>query len=243
MRARILAAVAIVLAGPGCTGEPAGEVEGGLDDAPAGAEAEAADEVDLPTEVDEAALQRWEVRLDDAGASADFQMVEEGDGWRITTGPAGITWRPSDLVATGDYTARATFQEMSSEPGHREAYGLVVGGLHLDAPDQEYTYFLVRGTGDYLIKRRSGEETPTLVDWTPSEALNAIEESGARPSNTLEVRVRGDSVEFVVNDQVVETLPAERVRPYGLVGLRVNHRLDLEVTDFAVEGSAVGQGS
>ena len=204
--------------------------------------AEAEGEAAAAGEVDDSALQRWDVRLDEEGASGNFQMVEEGEGWRVRTGPAGVAWRPVNMVEQGDFTARASFQEMGAQPGHREGYGLLVGGFHLESPDQRYTYFLVRGTGHYLVKRRNGEETSTLTDWTASDAVNAIESPGDEPTNTLAVRVQGDSVRFVVNDQVVETLPAEEVQPWGLVGLRVNHNLDLQVSGVDVEEASPEQG-
>lgn len=227
----------LALALAACAGpDDAGEADS---DARAAADAEG-----VPSEVDPAALEQWDVRLDDPGASeGDFVMLVEDDGFDIRTGPAGITWRPADRVESGDFTASATFTEQEAAPGHREAFGLLVGGFHLSSPDQKYTYFLVRGTGEYLIKQRSGDQTRTLVDWTSSDAVNAIGADGDEPTNTLAVRVAGDQVEFVVNDRVVETLPSDRVEPYGVVGIRVNHRLDLEVTDFAVQGGAMGDGA
>lgn len=231
-----LAALAVMLASAGCTvDENSDASEADLRGGEAGAEA------DVPSEPAEGSMDRWNVRLDQEDATGDFRMAEEGGGWSVTTGPAGITWRPSDLVQSGDFTARATFREREADPGHREAFGLLVGGQHLEAPDQRYTYFLVRGTGEYMVKHREGEETSTLVDWTPSDAVNAIDAAGTEPSNTLEIRAEGDSIRFVVNDEVVETLPVDQVRPYGMVGLRVNHRLNLEVSDFEVEGEGVGQ--
>ena len=139
-RTTTVAALALGIAFAGCAGDDAEMDEGA---------ALGADEAEVPTEVDDAALEAWQVRLDNPGAeSDDFVMAEDEDGsWRVTTGPAGITWRPADLVQSGDFTARATFTEMQAQPGHREAYGLLIGGFHLESPDQKYTYFLVRGTG------------------------------------------------------------------------------------------------
>lgn len=235
MRTTLITGLVVALATGACADES---------DADAG-EAAVADrtaEADVPTEVEESALDRWDVSLDQEDAGGDFQMVEEDGAWRIRTGPAGIAWRASDLVEEGDFTARATFEQRGAQPGHREAYGLLVGGFHLESPDQRYTYFLVRGTGDYLVKQRDGEETRTLTDWTGSDAVRAILRPGDEPRNTLEVRVQGDSVRFAVNDRVVETLPADRARPYGLAGLRVNHGLDVEVSDFEVVRSTGPSG-
>lgn len=222
---RWILALALTLAPAGCgTGdEPAADLGG---DSPRAAEGE---DVDVPETVTEEDLSAWDVRFDDASAEASgFQITEgPGGGLTIVTGPAGIAWRSSDLVEGGPFSVSATVEERDAPPEHREAYGLLFGGRNLEDPDQRYSYFVIRGTGDYLIKRREGEATPTLVDWTPSDAI--------RPGqNTLEVRVAQDSVRFTINGTEVETLPAEQVQPYGIAGLRVNHMLDVAVTSFAV---------
>ena len=229
MRRTLTQAMALVLALSACSG---GEDQART--AVVGSDGEAAGS---PETVPPSALEDWNLRLDPGSGAGDFQMVADSGGWHIRTGPAGITWHPADLVEQGDFTTRATFQELKPPPGHREAFGLMVGGRHLQAPDQQYTYFLVRGTGDYLIKRREGDQTRTLVDWTPSDAVRAAT-AGSEPENALEVRVQGDSVRFVANGKVVETLPTARVDPWGIAGLRVNHRLDLRVSGFQVGGGS-----
>jgi hypothetical protein len=122
---------------------------------------------------------------------------------------------------------------------HAEGYGLFVGGQNLKDPDQRYTYFLVRGTGHYLIKRRDAAETPTLRDWTPSEAVQKVGTGGSGATNALEIRVAQDTTRFFVNGTQVDALPTETVAPYGFTGLRVNHDLNVAVRDYRVNGAAV----
>jgi hypothetical protein len=126
----------------------------------------------------------------------------------------------------------ATFVQYGASVGYREAFGLFVGGRDLDTPDQEYTYLLVRTSGDYLVKRRVGEVTETLVDWTPHDAVERVEEAGDEPVNTLGVAVAGDETRFLVNGVVVQSVPSPRARPYGIAGVRVNHRLDVRIDDW-----------
>jgi hypothetical protein len=116
--------------------------------------------------------------------------------------------------------------------GYREAYGIFVGGIDLDGPDLEYTYLLVRPTGDFLVKRRIGEITETIHDWTPHDAVRRVIADGDEPQNTLAIAVLDGETSFFVNDAVVHTQPSARVRPYGVAGVRANHRLDIRVDDF-----------
>src|SRR5947208_2703881 len=95
----------------------------------------------------------WQARLDNAGASLEGVKLEAaGGGLHVTSGPAGIYYKP-DQKATGSYETHATFTQL--EPAaHPEAYGLIVGGADLQGENQKYTYFLVRQDGKFLIKRR-----------------------------------------------------------------------------------------
>jgi hypothetical protein len=51
----------------------------------------------------------------------------------------------------------ATFTQ-TKPSAHAEGYGLFFGGKSLEGKDQQYTYFLIRQDGSYLIKRRGGGE-------------------------------------------------------------------------------------
>ncbi len=46
------------------------------------------------------------------------------------------------------------------------AYGLFVGGQDLEGDDQKYLYFLIRRSGEFLIKTRAGDETSVVHPWT-----------------------------------------------------------------------------
>ena len=81
---------------------------------------------------------------------------------------------------------------------HPEAYGLIIGGADLEGAAQKYTYFLIRQDGKYLIKRRAGDQTPTIADWTDSAAIKKADTSG-KMSNTLAIDVGKDKVRFLVN--------------------------------------------
>jgi hypothetical protein len=175
------------------------------------------------------------IRLDsDRSDLSQFQLARGGEGLRILTGPAGIAYRAEDEVTSGDFRVDATFVQYSAAVGYREAFGIFVGGRDLNTPDLEYTYLLVRTTGDYLIKRRLGETTEVLVDWTPHAAVAKVEVEGDEPANMIGFEVNEGEARFLVNGQVVHSVPAAETRPYGRVGLRANHRLDISVNGWSL---------
>jgi hypothetical protein len=191
----------------------------------------------LPAEMQQPALpEGFLIRLDsDRGDVAEFRLSQETGGIDILTGPAGIAWQPGDTVTRGGFRAQATFVQYAAPVGYREAYGIFVGGSDLQGPDQEYVYLLIRPTGDYLVKRRLGETTQVLVDWTPHDAVDRVVAEGDEPRNTLAIEVFGGDVVFLVNGTEVHRMSAAEARPYGVAGVRANHRLDILVQDWSLE--------
>ena len=173
----------------------------------------------------------WMMRFDRAGAGADqvdFRMMEPGV--HVTTDRAGaaIFWQPG-MEADAPFTFRTTMH-LFDPASHAEAFGLFVGGENLVGPDQRYLYFLVRQTGEYLIKRRVGSETETVVGWTRHDAIPTMEPGAERSTEyPLAIRVADGQVHFAVSGTVVHRLPAHRLAIDGHVGIRVNHMLDVHV--------------
>lgn len=176
----------------------------------------------------------WQIRPDRANAAVDqIRFATMGDGLHVTTGPSAILYNPTH-AATGAYRAHATFTQMRASQ-HPEAYGLIVGGKNLDGASQDYLYFVVRQDGKFLIKHRAGAETHTLVDWTAHPAVKAGDAQG-KATNALAVEARPEGVRFLANGTEVAKLPrAPMVNTDGIVGLRVNHNLDVHVADFGVD--------
>src|SRR5215813_5326469 len=174
----------------------------------------------------------WKGRLDSGGTSlAGVKVTPLGGGVHFVTGPAGIYYRPADKES-GAYAASATFTQMQPA-AHPEAYGLFVGGADLDGAGQKYTYFLIRQDGKFLIKRRVGNETPTVADWTANTAIRKPDPSG-KMSNTLSIDVGRDTMRFLVNGMDVTSVETTKVDTNGIAGLRVNHNLNVRVEGFAV---------
>lgn len=173
----------------------------------------------------------WMMRFDRSGAGqdmVDFQVMEPG--WHVTTGRAGaaIFWQPG-MDASGSYSV-ATQMHLFEPASHAEAFGLFVGGEALDAANQSYVYFLVRQTGEYLIKRRLGSETENVVGWTKHDAIPTMEPGAGDPTEyNLAVEAGAESVAFKVNGTTVHTLPASDVSTAGQAGIRINHMLNIHI--------------
>jgi hypothetical protein len=168
--------------------------------------------------------------------AAEFVVTEEGGRLLVRTGPAGIVYRPDQVVDSDRFTVRARFTEIDAPVGHQEAFGLFIGGRDLQGPGQQYVYFLVRGDGRYLVKQRDAESTREQTDgWRPSEAVRAAATTNAEVSNDLAVMVEGDRVRFSCNGTTVSELPLTGLTAKGVVGLRVNHNLHVRIEDFRVD--------
>ena len=175
----------------------------------------------------------WHAHTDKNAPLANVKFVAMGNGHHTTLGPAVILWRDAD-TASGSYHVVATFTQTKA-PRHLEGYGLLFGGRDLAGAAQRYTYFLVRGDGTFLIKRRSGDSTSFVTpDWTPSPAVVKADGASGAATNELGVAVKGDSVRFLVNGKDVYVTKAASVDAAGLVGYRVNHNLDVHVKALEV---------
>jgi hypothetical protein len=174
----------------------------------------------------------WTVRPDGTGDLKSVKFVTMEPGYHVTLGPATILYRKSDR-ANGPFHTLATFQQMKKLE-HSEGYGLFMGGQALDGKDQKYTYFLVRDDGSYLIKRRDGDKTSAVSKgWTAHTAVKKGDAEG-KTTNLLEIDAKQNpsKIDFKVNGQTVYTADAASTGVKGIVGLRANHNLDLDVEGF-----------
>lgn len=176
----------------------------------------------------------WMARTDRDASLENARVVMEEGNLRVTLGPALILWRAGDTVS-GDFEAGGTFHQFSSGQ-HAESYGILIGGSDLADPSQAYTYFLIRGDGKYLVVQRDSTETRRLVsEWTASDAIHPADTSG-HALNELQVESDGKTVRFLVNDTEVYSVPASEIHSEGIVGLRINHNLDVRVDDYEIDG-------
>ena len=179
----------------------------------------------------------WQVRIDRSRSASDpddvpdLKVMAMGKGFHVTGGPAGTFRNPTNRAA-GNYTVKGTFNLMKPS-GHTNYYGLVFGGQGLEGAGQKYLYFLVAQDGTYIIRARTGEKVDDVRAATPHQAVRRPGADG-RSTNALEVRVAGSTISYVVNGTVVHTTPKSAATD-GIVGVRVNHVLEVFVDAFEVQ--------
>jgi hypothetical protein len=154
-----------------------------------------------------------------------------GGNWEITNGPAHLVYAAKD-TASGAYTASTTFKQLET-PRHPEGYGIFIGGRDLSSPNRSYTYFLVRGNGEFLVKGRSGAKTSDILSWRANAAVPKADSAGTA-TYKLAIRVAADSVRFMVNDQQVGAVRAGTIATDGVAGLRVNHNLHVSTSPVSI---------
>ena len=103
----------------------------------------------------------WQARTDQ-GTLENLKFERMGSGYHVNVGPAVVLYREGDRAA-GQYEVSGSFKQTSSL-GHSHSYGLILGGSDLQEDGQAYTYFVVRGDGVYLVKKRDGTELVVLTE-------------------------------------------------------------------------------
>jgi len=181
----------------------------------------------------------WKMRVDrsqsaqDPDDRPDLTFVSKGKVLHVKGGPAGTFWDARNNAA-GTYTLKATFN-LNQPSSHTNYYGLVFGGAQLEGTNQAYSYFVVAQDGSFLIRQRVGNDVKDVAR-APHQAVKRPDGTG-RSTNTLEVRVSGDTVSYVVNGTIVHSLAKNAVTTDGIVGFRVNHQLDVAVEGFELQRS------
>lgn len=170
----------------------------------------------------------WKQRIDrstsatDPDPAGEVKFMAMGGGFHTANPSAAIFWNPKN-VANGNYTLKATFAQ-NQRSSHPNYLGLLFGGKDLDGPAQSYTYFTVAQNGTWLVKQRNGEAIKDIVARAANPAVVQLDASG-KATNTLEVRVLADKIDYVVNGTVVGSSPKTGVPTDGIYGFRINHAL------------------
>jgi hypothetical protein len=179
----------------------------------------------------------WKMHMDhstdasDPDAAGANKFTASGTGFHAVNPMAAVYWNLENTIS-GNYTLKGTFK-LNKSNGHDEYYGLIFGGSGLEGAGQSYTYFMITDDGTYLIKRRDGSSTQGISQKTPSDAVKKPDASGTA-TNNLEVRVKADKIDFVVNGTVVTSLPktGASAKTDGIYGIRINHQLDVQIDGF-----------
>jgi hypothetical protein len=180
----------------------------------------------------------WKQRIDASTSATDpdpagqVKFMAMAGGFHTANPQAAVFWNPKN-TASGTYTLKATFAQ-NQRSSHPNYLGLVFGGKDLEGANQSYTYFTVAQNGTWLVKQRNGEATKDIVARAANPAVKQLDASG-KATNTLEVRVAADKIDYVVNGTVVGSSPKTGINTDGIYGFRVNHALpEVMITDLAV---------
>lgn len=187
----------------------------------------------------------WKQRIDasteasDPDPAGDVKFTAIAGGFHTANPKAAVFYHPSNTM-TGTYTLKGTFSQ-NARSSHVNYIGFVFGGKDLGGAAENYTYFLVAPqNGTYLVKQRTGagnNDTKDVVARAQSPAIQQLDASG-KATNTLEVRVGADKIDYVVNGTVVASTPKAGINTDGLWGMRVNHALpDVSITALSAAKS------
>lgn len=173
----------------------------------------------------------WMARTDRGAPMTNVKFVDMPPGWHINLGPAAIFYQPTDTTTGNAHLVG----EFNLFPGatHPESFGLFLGGTDLQGPNQAYTYFLIRGDGKFMIKRRKGDTTTNVVDWTANPAVIAADSTG-HSKNELTILIKDGKVSFMANGKEVYSAAAADVDTKGVVGVRINHNLSIHLSKLQV---------
>jgi hypothetical protein len=176
----------------------------------------------------------WSVWPDSGGMVEQVKLVTMGKDYHLTLGTSAIVYRQADQ-GTSSFHTLANFTQTKPTGEHPEGYGLFYGGKDLGKVSQQYIYFLVRGDGQYLIKRRNGEEVIEIKPWTEHPAIKKVNANGqATNLLAIEVKQKSNQVLFMANGQTVDSITATADDLEGVIGIRANHDLDLHIGGFAI---------
>ena len=183
----------------------------------------------------------WKQRIDastdasDPDPAGEVKFTAIPGGFQTSNPKAAVFYNPANTVS-GTYTLKGTFAQ-NARSSHVNYIGFVFGGKDLAGATESYTYFLVAPqNGTFLVKQRTGAgnaDTKDVVAKTASDAIVKLDANG-KASNTLEVRVAADKIDYVVNGKVVGSSPKAGINTDGIWGMRVNHALpDVSITGLS----------
>ena len=179
-------------------------------------------------------LAGWSIRPDAGGNRAEVKAADMKPGFHVTTGPAAILF-DSTMRARGNWRLEATLHLF--DPGARaEGFGVFFGGQGLSGATPQYAYALVRRDGKALLKVRDGATTQTVRDWATNAAIPIWKPGvpGASVKYLLVVEAIGNRVALWVGGTKVLDAARSEMPTDGVVGLRINHGLDVHVERVSV---------
>ena len=76
-----------------------------------------------------------------------------------------------------------------------------------------------------------------MTPWTANDAIKVLPAAAAEGSsvlNALTVRAEAGDVTFLINGPQLAQIPRASLPADGIVGMRINHMLNLHISEFAL---------
>jgi hypothetical protein len=188
----------------------------------------------------------WKATVD-AGAVKQGQSEkdslfkqETGQTFHVMTGPALTYWNPK-MVATGDYTVMANFNEPNymNRNDHPHPYGIFIAGNDMGTPEESGLYCAAYGNGRFIVRGFGPAPFQMNGRGEANDAVHKAAGPGQPVSQAISVQVKGDSVSCIINGTTVGTYkkadligPGKLKSTDGVVGIRFAHNTDATVSDF-----------
>jgi hypothetical protein len=170
------------------------------------------------------------------------KLAPEGNGMRVTTGPATTYWNPANK-ASGDYTVKATFREPKymNLNTHPHPYGIVIAGNDLGTPQQSYLYCAAYGNGTFIVRGFGPDAFQMNGRGAGSPAVNKAAGVGEPVQQEIAMAVKGDKVTCTINgtevasyDKATLVAPGKLKSTDGVYGIRFAHNTDAVVTGLTM---------
>ena len=166
------------------------------------------------------------------------KLAKEGNALHVTTGPAVTYWNPKNK-ASGDYTIKATFNELKymSLNSHPHPYGLMIAGNDLGTAQQSYLYCAAYGNGKFIVRGFGPEPFQMNGRGAEDPAVNKAAGVGQPVTQEIAISVKGDKVECAINNKVVasynksDLVTTGKLKSTdGIYGVRFAHNTEALVT-------------
>lgn len=142
-----------------------------------------------------------------------------------------VMYAPSGSYDTENATVRVTTRSVDGN-GPTSGYGLIVHGQKSSSNELE-DYALLIFTGDepqYQVVMHKGGNQKALVPWTKSSVIR----SGTNP-NQLEIRTRGDQLQFYVNGRYLTRITDDENLKRGVAGLYTSEPSEVVFDDLEIQ--------
>lgn len=171
----------------------------------------------------------WKSRLLNGGPDTTAQIWVTPGGWHVTTTDNGLWWDTTMV----EKKAFSVSLEATLLPGAaRNGFGMFVGGRDLEKQRPAYLTFQIRPDGRFLVGLHEGREEHGLVPWMYHPAITTT--AGEVVTYRLRLEVHPLRLDYFVNDVKVHSMSRATVRAEGVMGLKLDAGLDLEVSEFKV---------